>query len=367
MIQQIEEDHNRFRKIIKGKIKENLRKYISHGEMIGKKGKRAVSIPIPQIDLPRFRYGDPKKGGIGKGDGKEGDPIDAEEGEEAGKAGNLPGKHLKEVEITIEELAEILGEELELPKIEPKGKNEIISKTDKYSGIRRTGPESLRHFKRTYQHALKRQIAAREYNKDNPIIIPIKEDMRYRSWKTQYEKKSNAVVIYMMDVSGSMWEEQKEIVRIETFWIDTWLNKHYQGLKTRYIIHDAKAAEVDRDTFFTTKESGGTVISTAYDLCAKIIENEYPGEEWNIYPFHFSDGDNWSKDDNSVCFKILEERIFPMANVFCYGQVESSYGSGQFLKDLQEHFKDNEDLLTSTIPSRDDIYDSIKTFLGKGK
>lgn len=367
MVLQIEEDHNRFRKIVKGKIKQNLRKYMSQGEMVGKKGKHLVSIPIPQIDLPRFRYGDPEEGGVGRGDGQEGDAID--NGDESGKgsAGNMPGQHLREVEISIEELAEIMGEELELPKIEPKGKSEIVSERDKYSGIRRTGPDSLRHFKRTYRQALKRQVTSREYDLEKPVVIPIKEDTYYRSWKSQQEKKSNAVIIYMMDVSGSMGEEQKDIVRIETFWIDTWLRAHYSGMRTRYIIHDAQAAEVDRETFFTTKESGGTMISTAYELCANIIEKEYPADEWNIYPFHFSDGDNWSADDNTRCFEILGERIFPVSNVFCYGQVESMYGSGKFLNVLEDHFADNDDLITSTIENRESIYDSIKTFLGKGR
>lgn len=365
MILQIEEDHNRFRKIIRGKVKQDLRKYISQGEMIGKKGREYVSIPLPQIELPKFKFGKSESGGIGQGDGDKGSPVDNGDGQ--GTAGNQPGKHLREVEISYEELAEIMAEELELPKIEPRGKKEIITKSDKYSGIRRTGPESLRHFRRTYREALKRQIISKQFNPNKPIIVPIKEDFRYRSWKTTKLPQSNAVIIYMMDVSGSMWDEQKEIVRIESFWIDTWLRANYKGLQSRFIIHDAVAHEVDRDTFFTTKESGGTVISSAYNMCAKMIENDYPAEEWNIYPFHFSDGDNWSKDDNRTSMQIIEEKILPYSNMFCYGQVESAYGSGQFIEDLSAQFSDHENVVTSVIPDRDAIYDSIKTFLGKGK
>jgi len=361
----IEEDQNRFKKIIRGKIKQNLRKYISQGELIGKKGKELVSIPIPQIELPKFKYGKTDSGGIGQGDGEKGQPVDGDG--QTSTAGNQPGQHIREVELTLDELAEILGEELELPKIEPRGKKEIITQSDKYTGIRRTGPESLRHFKRTYREALKRQIISRDFNPDKPIIIPIKEDLRYRSWKTTKLPQSNAVIIYMMDVSGSMWDEQKEIVRIESFWIDTWLRANYKGIQTRYIIHDAIAHEVDRDTFFSTKESGGTVISSAYEMCAQILERDFPPEEWNIYPFHFSDGDNWSKEDNQLCFKILEENILPVANMFCYGQVESAYGSGQFLDDIHSYFEENDSIITSIIPDRDAIYESIKEFLGKGK
>ena len=152
----------------------------------------------------------------------------------------------------------------------------------------------------------------------------------------------------MMDVSGSMGDEQKEIVRIESL-----LDRHLAALavpgprESRYIIHDAMAKEVDRDTFFRTRESGGTMISSAYKLCAKMIEDEFPPIEWNIYPFHFSDGDNWSVDDTVQCVELLKTQILPKVNLFCYGQVESPYGSGQFIKDLNEHFDEDDNLVVS--------------------
>jgi uncharacterized protein len=128
------------------------------------------------------------------------------------------------------------------------------------------------------------------------------------------------------------------------------------------------AREVDEKTFYSTRESGGTLISSAYKTCLKLIETEYPPDQWNIYPFHFSDGDNWSTEDTKLCFDILQNELFPRINMFCYGQVESRYGSGQFLKDLQEYFKSgNEKLQLSKIENKESIMDSIKDFLGKGK
>ena len=88
------------------------------------------------------------------------------------------------------------------------------------------------------------------------MIIPIRRDMRYRSFKTAVKPQANAVVIYMMDVSGSMGDEQKEIVRMESFWINTWLRRNYKGLETRFIIHDAAAKEVDEKTFFSHQRVG---------------------------------------------------------------------------------------------------------------
>lgn len=361
----IDQDLNRFRDIVKGRVRKDLRKYMSSSEMFGKKGKDLVAIPIHQIGIPKLRYGENKQG-LGQGEGEEGEGV-GQPGEGGEKAGDQPGEHLMEVEFTVDELAQILGEELELPRIEPKGSQESSSERMRYKGITRQGPESLRHGRRTFKEALKRSIASGSFNPKRPLVVPIKDDRRYRHFVVEKEPRSAAVVIYMMDVSGSMGREQKEIVRSEVFWIDTWLRHHYDGFEARFIIHDAAAREVDRDTFFRTRESGGTLISTAYKLCWDIIEREFPRSEWNIYPFHFSDGDNATRADTRLCMDLLKDKIIPVSNQFSYAQVESVYGSGQFIKDLAENFDNNEAVALSRIPNRDAIMDSIKELLGKGR
>ncbi len=365
----IHKDHNRFKQIVRGRVKKDLKKYITQGEMIGRKGKDKITVPMPQIETPRFKFGDKQMGGTGQGEGDVGDSLggDPQEGPGTGKAGDQPGDHGLEVELTIEELAEILGEELQLPRIEPKGSAKVTTTIDRYRGIRKVGPESLKHFKRTYREALKRQISSGIYNEKDPIVMPVRDDKRYRSWKTVPEPQTNAVILYIMDVSGSMGDEQKEMVRMESFWIDTWLQSQYKGIESRYIIHDATAREVDRETFFRTKESGGTLISSAYEKALEIMEASYPVSDWNIYIFQFSDGDNWSGDDTSKCLAMLEKDFLPIVNMFGYGQVKSFFGSGQYMEDLRRHFPEPENLVLSDIPDKDAIYDSIKTFLGEGR
>lgn len=367
----IKRDHARFRKIVKGRVRDNLRKYVSAGEMPIPKGNGQFKIPMPSIDIPRFKFGGPQEGGTGQGNGQPGDAVDGQPGEGQpgqGEAGEGEGNKELEVELSMEELAAILGEELELPNIEPKGKKSMQSTVDKYTSIGTVGPDSLRHVKRTYKQALKRQIASGIYDPDNPVIIPIKNDFRYRSADSKVEFENSAVVIYMMDVSGSMGDEQKEIVRTESFWINLWLKSQYKDIEMRYIIHDATAKEVDEHTFFRTRESGGTLISSAFKLCREIIQSDYNSDDWNIYPFHFSDGDNWSTDDTKLCLDILDNDIIPNSNVFCYGQVESRYGSGQFYKDLHAKYGEkNDDVILSKIKNKDAILDSIKDFLGKGR
>jgi uncharacterized sporulation protein YeaH/YhbH (DUF444 family) len=359
----IDHDAGRFRQIVRGRIKQNLRKYISHSELIGRRGQDLVSIPIPEIELPRFRFGEPR-GGVGQGDGEIGTALGpARPGEGSGPAGDQPGTHLLEVEMTLEELAELLGEELELPRIRPKGRRNVEGQITRYTGIRRVGPESLRHFKRSYREALKRQLSTGTYDPARPAVIPIRDDKRYRSWNVYPRPDSNAVIVYMMDVSGSMTQRKKELVRLTAFWIDTWLRAHYRNLAVRYLVHDAVAHEVDADTFYHIRESGGTRISSAYELCLKILQREFPAEDWNLYVFHFSDGENFGAEDDERCVALLTEALLPQVNLFGYGQVHSAPGR-QFMDALTQIA--DEKLALAQINEDEDIYAAIKAFLSQG-
>ena len=368
MVSKIEQDHQRFRQIVRGRIREDLRKFLARDELIAREGRRVVSVPIQDIDIPTFRYGD-NSGGVGMGEGEEGEGV----GQGQNTGGEEEGQHILEVDVSLEELADILGEELQLPRIKPRGANRMTTIRDKYSGIRPVGPASLRHFKRTYREALKRQIALGSYDPDNPIVVPIRRDLRYRSWNEVKKPQSNAVIVYMMDVSGSMGDEQKELVRLEAFWIDTWLRRNYEGIESRYIVHDVRAGEVDKKTFYSVREDGGTRISSAYDFARQLLDESYDPSAWNIYLFHFSDGDNSSEADNRQCVKLLQESLLDRCNMFGYCQVTSAYGSGSFLNVLREAFPDgaaDEDgprLITSKVDSRTDIYDSLKTFFQCGR
>jgi uncharacterized sporulation protein YeaH/YhbH (DUF444 family) len=353
----IQSDVNRFKQIVRGRVREELRKHLGQQEMFGRKGKHVVSIPIPHLEMPHFVH-DPGGGqGVGQGEG-EGDGQ---------KAGKDPGQHVLEAEFSVEELAEMLGEALELPRIEPRGSDELDSSSGRYTGISHVGPESLRHFKRSYRYALKRLISTGGYDPRNPAIILERADRRYRAWKPKPRPRANAVIVYIMDVSGSMGADQKELVRIASFWLDAWISSHYQGVRNVYIVHDAAAKEVDRDTFFRIRESGGTVISSAYEMAVRIIGERFPVQDWNLYMFHFSDGENYSRQDTEKCMQLLDKRMLPGLNLFGYGQVESYGTSGDFYDSVERHFKEEDKVTLAHIPDRSAIVDCIKSFLGKGR
>lgn len=362
---QIEQDSARYYEIVKGKIRKNLRKYISNDELIGRQGKDLVSIPVPQVDLPRFTFGRRNSGGVGQGEGDPGDLLSPGEPMPGQGAGEDPGQHIREAEISIDEMVQMLADELELPRIQPKGKKSLESEITRYTDIRRVGPESLRHFKRTYREALKRQLAAGIYDPDNPVIIPYREDRRYRSYRTKPLPDANAVIIYMMDVSGSMGEREKRIVRITAFWIDAWLKRNYHNIQRRYIVHDAVAGEVNEDTFYRIRQGGGTKISSALQYCDNLVRTSYNPDEWNIYLFQFSDGDNFGSD-NERSLALLEDKLLPVANLYCYGQVDERPYGHTFIDTLEELIP-QENMVLTHIRNDDAIYDALKRFLGKGR
>lgn len=354
----IETDLSRFRQIVRGRVRDELRKHLGRQEMIGRQGRQVVSIPVPHLELPHFAH-DAGGKGVGQGEG--------DEGGSGSKAGDKPGTHILEAEFSVEELARLLGEALELPRIEPKGLDETESPAGRYTGVHTVGPDSLRHFKRSYRQALRRMVASGVYDPERPRVVIDRADRRFRVREPRPQPRANAAIVYVMDVSGSMGDEQKEIVRTESFWIDAWIRLHYHGVRNVYIVHDAAAKEVDRDTFFRIRESGGTVISTAYELAIRILDERFPVADWNLYLFHFSDGENYSRQDNEKCLNLLADRLLPAVNLFGYGQVEALGARGDFHEFLERRFGSEPKVALSRIPDRDKIVDSIRAFLGKGR
>ena len=171
----------------------------------------------------------------------------------------------------------------------------------------------------------------------------------------------------MMDVSGSMTDEQKEIVRIEAFWIDTWLKAHYQGIETVYIIHDAVGPGGRRAHVLPhARERRHEDQLGLQAVRTRSSTRATRRTQWNVYAFHFSDGDNWG-DDIPKCIELLTEKLLPKLNLFGYGQVESPYGSGEFFEYIHELLDEHENVVVSRIPDREAILGSIKEFLKTGR
>jgi hypothetical protein len=235
-----------------------------------------VTIPLPQISLPRFRFGDNQKQGVGQGEGETGQPAPGQQGDGPGRPARTKGKHSIEVDVSLEDLAKILGEELELPNIEPRGHKQLRAAAGRYTGISRAGPMSLRHFKRTFREALKRQIASGTYDPDHPLVIPIREDLRFRALQTR-EGAAGQRRDHLHDGRVRLDGARAEGDRAHRGLLDRHLAAQpIQEPRGVYIVHDAVAQEVDQHTFFHLRESGGTKISSAYELCLLMMRDKYP-------------------------------------------------------------------------------------------
>lgn len=359
-------DVDRFKSIIKDKFKHNLGKFVSSNHILGQQGGKIIKIPLNNIDLPIFSYGGKQRGGTGIGPGDVGDPVGSEKKPGKGKqAGDDDESHDFSTEFTPDELAQIMREHLELPNIENKGKGGIETEKSKYTSIANQGSESLRHYKRTYKEALKREISSGNYDPRNPKIIPIRDDKRYKSAATVPSPDVNTVVFYCLDASGSMGEKQKHIAKSMVFWIDLLLSSSYKKIDSVFIAHDTKAQEVSKEDFFKISSAGGTHISSAYELCYDMIQKRYPFSNYNSYVFSFSDGGNSAKD-NEKSIKLLGDQLLNNLNMFAYGQINSE-DSDEYMDYLSANFKNNDKVMLAQINDVDDILNGIKSFFKDGK
>jgi len=145
-------------------------------------------------------------------------------------------------------------------------------------------------------------------------------DLRYNLHTKQPIPTSKAVMFCLMDVSGSMTQETKDIAKRFFILLYLFLKRNYERTEIVFIRHHTSAKEVDEEEFFYSRETGGTIVSSALTLMNKIIEARYPSEEWNIYGAQASDGDNWN-DDSDVCHKILDQKLIPLCQYFSYLEI----------------------------------------------
>lgn len=317
MPKRIQEDHKKFRDVVSGRTRRELKRLIKSGSIVRQRPKGGkVTISIPQIDIPHFVFGDTGEG-VGRGPGKEGDVIgrDPQPGKGNG-AGDSPGEGIK-ITIDLEDVLKFMEEELRLPRMKPKPNETFEEVKIKYNDISKVGLNSLRHTRRTMKEALKRLVMTGEADKLHhvpgasvpmKVITPIKSDFRYRQYREIKIPASNAVIFFARDCSGSMDDYRCDIVSDMSWWLDCWIRKFYKRVDRCYFVHDTRATEVDEETFYSYRFGGGTQCSSAFEAIAAQLENRYPPDKFNIYVFYFSDGDNWGGDNERIV-KIIKEKM----------------------------------------------------------
>ncbi len=188
------------------------------------------------------------------------------------------------------------------------------------------------------------------------------EDERYKHPEIKREYEKNAVVVNIRDCSGSMGEKKRDLIKRVFVPLDWYLQGKYENAEFVYIAHDHSAEEVQRNEFFTMKSSGGTRVSSAYEVAKEILDEKYPWSEWNRYVFAGGDGENYSDDTVNKMVPLMEDID---ANYHAYVQVKpNGKGYADLASDLEEHYS-KENLAVSNVESADDIMFAIYNILSK--
>ncbi|MDA8443164.1 MAG: sporulation protein YhbH [Peptococcaceae bacterium] len=357
-------DQERHKEKVKEAVKNNLGEIISEEGIILTDGRKTVKVPIKSLQEFHFRYDFNKQKHTGQGNGKSkvGDVLGREQTGGLGKgpgAGEEPGVDYYEAEVSLEELAEVLFADLELPNLDPKKTPLLTNEGIQFNDVRKQGITANIDKKRTLIEAIKRN--SRDGREPLTQITP--EDLRYKTWEIKQRYESNAVVIAMMDTSGSMGNFEKYIARTYFFWMVQFLRSKYQNVAIRFLAHHTEAKEVSEQEFFTRGESGGTRCSSVYRLALDIISKDYNPADYNIYPFHFTDGDNISSD-NENCVKLVNQ-LLEHCNLFGYGEILRTH----YTSTLMTAFKriQNEKFRGVTIRDKNEVYKALKTFFAQGQ
>jgi sporulation protein YhbH len=367
-------DRLRHRQKVRSSIRDNIADIIAEESIIGRSGDKVIKVPIRGIKEYRFVYGE-NVPGVGEGAGDQtqrGDVIGKKPQPgrgQPGEGGEQPGVDYYETDVTLDELIDIMFEDLDLPDMERKQLASIESlRMTKRKGYRAVGLRVRLDRRRTVMAKLKRLRAQR--TAEQAALEPRKpfhlQDLRYKHRTTEVHRESNAVVICVMDTSGSMDTVKKYLARSFFFLLYQFVSRRYENVEVIFIAHDIEAKEVTEEEFFHKGESGGTFVSSGYRKALEVIADRYHPELWNIYAFHCSDGDNFGSDTPAAISAAKD--LCEVANLFGYGEIKPR-GAGYYGSSLLDTFRkiEADNFQTVLIERKEDVWPSFKAFLGRDR
>ncbi|HMO17363.1 MAG TPA: DUF444 family protein [Oligoflexia bacterium] len=381
-------DRARHRQKIRESIRGNIADILSEESIIGREKDKIIKVPIRSIKEYRFIYGENSPGvAQGNGDSQEGDVVGKGEPgapDATGEAGDRPGIDAIETDVTLEELIDIMFEDLELPELQRKALKAIPSENAfKRHGVRKEGIRARLDKRKTARNRIRRMSAVSPDNTESSLNLnennvtphgvdddgnsrfPFhKDDMRYFHIRPDTRLQSNAVVICIMDTSGSMGTTKKYLARSFYFLLYQFIRLKYQEVEIVFISHHTEAKEVSEQEFFHKVESGGTYISSGYEKALDIISERYHPSLWNVYAFHCSDGDNFYSDNERALAAANE--LCDACNLFGYGEIKpagSAYYSGSMLEVFSVIEKEN--FQSIVIEKKEDLWTGFRSFMLK--
>lgn len=356
-------DQQRHREKVLEAIRENLADIVAEENIIMSDGETIVKVPIRSLEEYRFRFDHAGRNHVGQGDGgsRVGDVIGRARGTGgASGAGDAPGVDYYEAEITVDELAQLVFADLGLPNLERKQRPQLTSDAYAFNDVRRHGAMANIDRRRTLLQAIKRQLLQGGFGAAGGRPSIAKDDLRFKTWEQHPREDAGAVVMAMMDTSGSMGTFEKYVARSFFFWMVRFLRTRYENVEIVFLAHDTQAREVTEEQFFRKGESGGTRCSSVYELALQIIGQRYAPSDYNLYPFHFSDGDNFPSD-NERSLQLMRELVAASAAAGyaeIVGRRPQSDGSlGSVLQQIED-----ERFVTAVIRDKHDVYSVLRRF-----
>ncbi len=371
-------DRRRHKKKIEKAIKEGIHDIVAEESIIGQDGKKKIRIPVRGIKEYQFIFdqGNNSKG-VGSAQGQDiqkGQVIKSSKKQQSGrgkpdKPGKEKGDEYYDVEISLDELAGYLFDDLNLPELAKKSSANIFTEKVKRKGYRPKGIRARLSKKETLKNKIKRQKSAERngtYDPESGERFPFHEDdLKYKHIEVKKKPVTNAVIFMIMDVSGSMGKSKKFLARSFFFLLYQFIRYKYQTTEIVFISHTTVANEVNEDDFFKKASNGGTFISSGLGLAEEIIEERFNPSSWNIYTFHCSDGENWSEDNEKALQKM--KHLSNISQLAGYVQIkpaqESIWG-----EEMAEVFSvlENDSFKICKIKDKDDVWPQFaKLFGGK--
>ncbi len=359
-------NRERFLRRYKAQIKDAVGRAIKGRSITDIENGEKVSIPVKDVNEPHFGHA---HGGVwetvnpGNTEYQKGDQFNRPRsggGSGRGRAGNSDQTSEDDFifELSREEFMNYFFEDLELPNMVKTQLTQTIDFKTQRAGYNVSGTPSNIHVLRSLRGALGRRIAVggpsrRAANdlqdelqalfeadapEDDPRVLELRKkihhlhtrinaipfidpfDLRYSNRIKVPKPSTQAVMFCIMDVSGSMDETRKDTAKRFFILLYLFLKRVYERIDVVFIRHHTAAAEVDEDEFFHSRESGGTVVSSALHLLQKVIGERYASSDWNAYVAQASDGDNWD-NDSVLCKQLLDQGIMPKVQYYTYVEI----------------------------------------------
>lgn len=370
-------NRQRFIRLARETIKEAVVRSIKERALGDVDSKETVNIPRARIHEPRFHHA--SQGGFrdhvlpGNKEYVQGDTVPKPQGGEGGGGGREgspdgEGEDAFQFTLSRDEYLNILFEELELPDMAKTFVKDATSFRIARAGYSVSGSPNNLNLVRTMRNSLARRIslnrpkpkeleeieaqleaaaAAGDHalvatleTKREQIIRRAKRiayidpvDLRFNRFERVPKPNAQAVMFCLMDVSGSMSEYMKDLAKRFFLLLHLFLTRKYEHVDVVFIRHTSEAKEVDEETFFRSRETGGTVVSTALEEMKRIVAERYPADEWNIYAAQASDGDNYPSD-SEPSMRLLREDILPLTQYFAYIEVLDEREMGMFRSEM---------------------------------